>query len=36
VEWRFGHAALGLRGSYERGQQGWRRGSVMAEATLFF
>jgi hypothetical protein len=36
VEWRFGSAAVGFRGSYERGQEGWRQRALVGEATLFF
>jgi hypothetical protein len=36
AEWRFGPTSLGVRGSYEHGRDGWNRGDLVGEATVFF
>ena len=36
AEWRFDRAALGVRGSYEHGRDGWSRGDLVGQATVFF
>lgn len=36
AELRLGRWAVGMSGSYERGEQGWSRGDVQARASAFF